>query len=59
MQLQRRMRQIAMTADEVDAFLADQRTCRVASVGPHGPPATPLWFVWHGGALQRYTTVGR
>jgi hypothetical protein len=45
------MRTIAMSADEVDAFLAGQRTCRVATVGPAGPHATPLWFVWHGGAL--------
>jgi hypothetical protein len=45
------MRRIAMTADEVDAFLDAQRTCRVATVGPDGPHATPLWFVWHAGAL--------
>jgi len=45
------MRRIAMTADEVDAFLAEQRTCRVATVGPDGPHATPLWFGWHGGGL--------
>jgi hypothetical protein len=48
---QRRARAIAMTPDEVDAFLAEQRTCRVATVGRTGPHATPLWFVWHGGAL--------
>jgi len=40
-----------MTSDEVDAFLAEQRTCRVATVGPHGPHASPLWYAWHGGAL--------
>lgn len=40
-----------MTSDELDAFLAEQRTCRVATVGPHGPHATPLWYVWSGGAL--------
>jgi hypothetical protein len=51
MDQQRRMRSIAMTADEVDAFLAEQRTCRVATVGPDGPHATPLWFAWHGGRL--------
>ena len=45
------MRSIAMTADEVDAFLAEQRTCRVATVGSDGPHATPLWFGWHGGGL--------
>ena len=42
---------VAMTADEVDAFLAEQRTCRVATLGPHGPHATPLWYVWRSGAL--------
>jgi len=48
---QRRARAIAMTPAEVDAFLAEQRTCRVATVGAGGPHATPLWYVWHDGAL--------
>jgi hypothetical protein len=48
---QRRARAIAMTPDEVDAFLAEQRTCRVATVGTTGPHATPLWYVWHGGSI--------
>jgi Pyridoxamine 5'-phosphate oxidase len=48
---QRRARAIAMTPDEVDAFLAEQRTCRVATVGTNGPHATPLWYVWLDGAL--------
>jgi len=51
MKQQRRARAIAMTPDEVDAFLAEQRTCRVATVGSTGPHATPLWFVWQDGAL--------
>ncbi len=51
MKEQRRARAIAMSPDEVDAFLAEQRTCRVATVGASGPHATPLWFVWHGGAI--------
>lgn len=51
MKQQRRARAIAMTPDEVDAFLAEQRTCRVATVGSTGPHATPLWFVWQEGAL--------
>lgn len=67
MKPQRRARSIAMTPGEVDAFLAEQRTCRIATVGPHGPHATPLWFVWHGGALwltslarsQRWTDLAR
>lgn len=56
-----------MTPDELDTFLTEQRTCRVATVGPTGPHATPLWFVWHGGALwltslnrsQRWTDLAR
>ena len=56
-----------MTPEEVDAFLAEERTCRVATVGPSGPHATPLWYAWHGGALwltsvvrsQRWTDLQR
>jgi nitroimidazol reductase NimA-like FMN-containing flavoprotein (pyridoxamine 5'-phosphate oxidase superfamily) len=48
---QRRARTIAMTPDEVDAFLAEQRTCRVATVGAGGPHATPLWYAWLDGTL--------
>ena len=56
-----------MTPEEVDAFLAEQRTCRVATMGRGGPHATPLWYAWHGGALwltsvvrsQRWTDLGR
>ncbi|HXV94357.1 MAG TPA: pyridoxamine 5'-phosphate oxidase family protein [Pseudonocardia sp.] len=67
MKPQRRARAIAMTGEEVDAFLTEQRTCRVATVGTNGPHATPLWFVWHGGALwltslsrsQRWTDLQR
>ena len=57
-----------MTDAERDAFLAAERTCRVASVGADGSPhVTPLWFVWDGGALwltsivksQRWTDLQR
>lgn len=40
-----------MTPDEIDTFLGTERTCRVATNGPDGPHATPLWFVWHDGKL--------
>ncbi|MBC3192119.1 pyridoxamine 5'-phosphate oxidase family protein [Pseudonocardia sp. C8] len=40
-----------MTPEEVTAFLDAERTCRVATVGPHGPHVTPLWYVWDGAAL--------
>ncbi len=35
-----------MTDAERDDFLGTERTCRVATVGPDGPHATPLWFLW-------------
>ncbi|MEZ5216456.1 MAG: pyridoxamine 5'-phosphate oxidase family protein [Ilumatobacteraceae bacterium] len=45
---QRRGRKIAMSAEEVDAFLAEERTVRVATVSVDGPHNAPLWFVWDG-----------
>jgi nitroimidazol reductase NimA-like FMN-containing flavoprotein (pyridoxamine 5'-phosphate oxidase superfamily) len=54
---QRRGRRIAMTTDERDAFLAAERTCRVASVGPEGPHVTPLWFAWDGTCLWLTSVV--
>jgi hypothetical protein len=68
MREQRRGRKIAMAADELDAFLREERTCRVATVGGDGRPHnTPLWFVWDGSALwlnsivksQRWTDLAR
>ncbi|MBL7486957.1 pyridoxamine 5'-phosphate oxidase family protein [Frankia sp. AgW1.1] len=65
---QRRGRRIAMTPAEVDAFLAEARTCRVAPVGADGAPHTSaLWFVWDGSAFwlnsivksQRWTDLIR
>lgn len=49
---QRRAQRIAMTDAERDAFLHEQRVCRVASVDAQGDPhVTPLWFVWDGAHL--------
>lgn len=57
-----------MTVEERDAFLRDERTCRVATVGADGAPhATPLWFAWDGRSLwlnslyrsQRWTDLRR
>lgn len=68
MRAQRRGQRIAMSPDERDAFLAAERTCRVASVGADGTPhVSPLWFVWDGSALwlnsivksQRWTNLRR
>ena len=45
-----------MSPEELDAFLADERTCRIATVGPNGAPHnTPLWFVWDGTSLWLYS----
>jgi hypothetical protein len=52
---QRRGRKIAMTADEMDAFLAAERVCRVATIGADGPHATPLWFGWDRSSLWLYS----
>jgi hypothetical protein len=41
-----------MTADEVDAYLRNARTCRVGTVGADGGPhVSALWFVWDGANL--------
>ncbi|SDI81467.1 Pyridoxamine 5'-phosphate oxidase [Frankineae bacterium MT45] len=52
---QKRGRRIAMSGDEVDAFLGVQRTCRVATTSHDGPHLTPLWFVWHNQAIWLYS----
>src|SRR5262245_30175048 len=54
---QRRGRKIAMDKVELDAFLARERTCRVAASSPHGPHVTPLWYVWDGTALWLNSVV--
>ena len=52
MREQRRGRAIAMTPDEVDAYLRSARTCRVGTAGVGGAPhVSALWFVWDGTAL--------
>ena len=49
---QKRGRRIALTPEERDAYLLEQRTCRVGSTGPDGRPhVSALWFVWDGTAL--------
>ena len=59
MRPQRRGLKIAMSAEEVDGFLAEQRVCRVSTVGPDGMPrSNPLWFVWHDRCLWLYSLVG-
>jgi general stress protein 26 len=41
-----RREQIKMSAEEVAAFLAEERTLTCATLGPHGwPHLMPLWYV--------------
>ena len=41
-----------MSAEELDTYLAEQRTLRLATVDDQGVPhVVPLWFVWHEGAI--------
>ncbi len=46
-----------MSAEEMDAFLSAERTCRVGTVTRDGPHVTPLWFVWDGAALWLHSLV--
>ena len=58
MKEQRRGKRIAMTPDEMDAFLQEQRTCHLASIGHDGSPhVSPLWFVWDGSAFWLTSVV--
>ncbi|WP_082944793.1 pyridoxamine 5'-phosphate oxidase family protein [Mycobacterium sp. 852013-50091_SCH5140682] len=58
MHVQRRRRSIAMHPNEIDEFLAVQRTCRVGTVTTTGHPhVTPLWFTWDGSTLWLYSIV--
>jgi hypothetical protein len=57
MKQQRRGKRIAMGTEELNEFLAAERTCRVATVGKDGPHATPLWFGWDGEYLWLYSIV--
>ncbi len=49
---QKRGRVIAMDKAELDEFLTNERTVRMATVNKHGQPhVTALWFVWDGEAM--------
>ncbi|MET9953737.1 pyridoxamine 5'-phosphate oxidase family protein [Streptomyces sp. NPDC006339] len=53
---QRRGRRIMMTPEELDTFLTEQRTCRVATVSADGRPhVSALWFVWDGTSMWLYS----
>jgi hypothetical protein len=56
-----------MDQAELDAFLNEERTCRIATGSAAGPHLTALWYVWDGTALwltslvrsQRWTDIER
>lgn len=51
-----RRKQIAMTDDEVAAFLDEQRTLTCATIGKSGwPHLAPLWFVLRDGQVWAWT----
>jgi PPOX class probable F420-dependent enzyme len=51
-----RRSEIAMTDDEVRAFVAEQMVMQCATLGPHGRPhMVPLWYVTDGTALLGWT----
>jgi PPOX class probable F420-dependent enzyme len=48
--------EIAMSEEEVRAFLADQMVMQVATIGPNGRPhLVPLWYVPEGVELVSWT----
>ncbi|MGH2674281.1 MAG: pyridoxamine 5'-phosphate oxidase family protein [Actinomycetota bacterium] len=50
---------LSLTGDELDEYLREQRTIRVATVGADGVPhVVPLWFVWHDDTVFLNSTLG-
>lgn len=52
---QRRGRRMAMNRNELNAFLTEERTCRVGTTSANGPHVTPLWFVWDDESIWLYS----
>ncbi|MFF7815549.1 pyridoxamine 5'-phosphate oxidase family protein [Streptomyces sp. NPDC007945] len=53
---QRHGRRIMMSPEDLDSFLAEQRTCRVATVSADGRPhLSALWYAWDGTSLWLYS----
>jgi nitroimidazol reductase NimA-like FMN-containing flavoprotein (pyridoxamine 5'-phosphate oxidase superfamily) len=50
---------LSLTAEELETYLRDRRTVRVATLGPERTPhVVPLWFVWHEGVMFLNSTLG-
>lgn len=44
--------QLRLSDEELEQFLTESRTLRLATVGDDGVPhVVPLWFAWHAGAI--------
>jgi hypothetical protein len=53
---QLRQLHLAMTDAERDRFLAEELTCRVATVSlALEPHITPMWFIWDGASIWLYS----
>ena len=47
-----------ITPEELDAFLARERICRVGTVSTDGAPhVSPLWFAWDGKSIWIYSLL--
>jgi PPOX class probable F420-dependent enzyme len=50
---------LSLTPDELNRFLTDQRTIRLATSTPDGQPhVVPLWYVWVDHTVFLNTTLG-
>ena len=50
---------LSLTEDEIDRFLGEQRTIRLATADRDGDPhVVPLWFVWVDGLIFMNSTLG-
>ncbi|GAA1926389.1 pyridoxamine 5'-phosphate oxidase family protein [Streptantibioticus ferralitis] len=55
---QRHGRRIMMSPQELDGYLGERRTCRVATISADGAPhVSALWFAWDGSSLWLYSLV--
>jgi nitroimidazol reductase NimA-like FMN-containing flavoprotein (pyridoxamine 5'-phosphate oxidase superfamily) len=49
---------LSLTQSELDAYLRDQRTIRLATAANGVPHVVPLWFVWVEGLVFMNSTLG-
>jgi nitroimidazol reductase NimA-like FMN-containing flavoprotein (pyridoxamine 5'-phosphate oxidase superfamily) len=50
---------LSLTPEELDRFLTEQRTVRLATASSSGRPhVVPLWFVWVDGTVFMNSTLG-